>query len=1344
MRKEILQFAAVISLMIISGINLFATDGKWVLNKSDRPAPGYIKFNAGGIKYFSLWDNYGTPHYIITPYQGLKLSNYRLLKNGLWICVGSPQPNKNKYYLLNQDLQMVDSIPLSDTYKVDVHEVDVLSNGHYLVLYTNQVEVDMSKLVEDGNPNARVNSAVLVETDRTGTVYWEWKSLEHISVLDATSDQDLRSLAIEFPHANSFCEDFDGNIIISFRHSDEIAKINRTTSALMWRMGGTYCKNNQFTFINDTDEHNNTGFSHQHSISILDNGNLLVYDNGNLKQPSYSRAVEYQLDQENKTATKVWEYRYTPDIFIGTMGSTYRLQNGNTLINWGLGRIIEVTPEKEIVYDLEFVSGDDPGESIYRAYRYITKMDAVTKTISGFGTFDFSNNEYNTGIKITVSNINNPAKITVEKHEYEPPTAEFTDSAFTDILPCRWVMSTRSSSNISGTIKFYIGDFPDLQNPGKLKLQKRDKEATGKFSVVSSTYNTSTKEVNASFNGMGEYILTINDLTPPAIRYPANSSFEIPISGKFTWDTLKGAQNYQLQVSLSSSFNELEINRIISKNTSAEYLNLDYLTKYYCRIRAYNSSDTSDWSQVTEFTTDSIPQLNLLFPASNFTGFDEQDSLVWAKIEGNVLYRIQIAADSTFKETVKDTNSMTVFLYNPFNLDYYSLYFWRARAYNGSIAGRWSETRSFRTILAPPIIKTPSDLADDVNLSDTLIWLEVKGATRYQAEISESKNFKILVKSSKELTDTIFKFDSLGSYLKYYWRVRAIDGKDTSAWSAVYSFTTIPVPPELLSPADNSMNIPLDTKLSWKSIPRVIDYQLQVALDNNFNALITDTTGLVSPELIVKDLPADSQIYWRVAANYGDKLSAWSEYWSFTTSTASPLAKPLLQLPVSNSTRFISGEMSWQPVDKADTYIIQVSDNTKFTNPIVDLADLVATKYVYGDLQFQRTYYWRVRAVNSTGKSLWSDTWILNTQKDKVKLISPNNDAMQVPLDSKLEWETIPDFDNYRVQIAKNVNFTDIFKEFTDLTTNTISIPDLVNNGTYYWRVKYYKNDFESNWSEINSFTTEPLISLPAPVISGPVDGQNSVLIDGKVKWNEVQGASYYKLSIAKDTEFESVVFNKDDIIGTEISYPVLDFNTIYYWRIAAMSIESSSPWSPVISFLTELKAPALIEPIDMSKLIKKEGKLIWQSSDSAKAYHLQVSTDRLFGITNIDENDIFGNEYSYILDYGTEYFWRIEAQSENNKSRWSNVWSFTTEPSNSVDEINNSNRNYIYPIPATNNLYISFPDNLYLHEYEIYSFGGLKTSDGIVSGSSIDISFLCTGCYYLKVGTRIFNFIKF
>jgi len=267
-----------------------------------------------------------------------------------------------KFYALDPwSLAVVDSFACGNGYAADVHELRVLPNGHALLLSYDPEVVDMSGIVEGGDTAAVVTGLVVQEIDESKDVVFQWRSWDHFQITDCTHI-DLTAHAIDCVHGNALELDTDGNLLLSSRHLDEVTKIDRQTGDVIWRWGG---KMNQFCFLDDT-----LGFWRQHAIRRLDNGHYTLFDNGNYHDPPFSRAVEYELDQEAKTARLVWQYRATPDIFGGAMGYTQRLENGNTLISYGLGKpdILEVTPEGLEVMRMQL----PPGMFSYRAYRFVT------------------------------------------------------------------------------------------------------------------------------------------------------------------------------------------------------------------------------------------------------------------------------------------------------------------------------------------------------------------------------------------------------------------------------------------------------------------------------------------------------------------------------------------------------------------------------------------------------------------------------------------------------------------------------------------------------------------------------------------------------------------------------------------------------------------------------------------------------------------------------------------------------------------------------------------------------------------------------------------------------------
>lgn len=99
---------------------------------------------------------------------------------------------------------------------------------------------------------------------------------------------------------------------------------------------------------------------HQHDVQMIDpglpgEGNVLIMDNG-FGSKFLDTAVSTVFEVDPKTNKIVW-YFYGVDPRRGSFRSWHlsgcqRLPNGNTLITEGeTGRIFEVTPEKEIVWE---------------------------------------------------------------------------------------------------------------------------------------------------------------------------------------------------------------------------------------------------------------------------------------------------------------------------------------------------------------------------------------------------------------------------------------------------------------------------------------------------------------------------------------------------------------------------------------------------------------------------------------------------------------------------------------------------------------------------------------------------------------------------------------------------------------------------------------------------------------------------------------------------------------------------------------------------------------------------------------------------------------------------------
>jgi outer membrane protein assembly factor BamB len=189
----------------------------------------------------------------------------------------------------------------------------------------------------------------LVEVTPEGEVAFEWSALDHYQRSDFVMDDMLiwdNTMLYDVIHANSIDVDSDGNYLVSIRHTSQVLKVDRQTGDVIWALG----KNGDFTFIDDSAN----GFSHQHDAHWLENGHLLLFDNGNDYANPVSNVVEYEIDEQSLEVRLVWAYSTEDHHFAPNRGSAQRLPNGNTLINWVSRQpnIQEVTPEGELVLEI--------------------------------------------------------------------------------------------------------------------------------------------------------------------------------------------------------------------------------------------------------------------------------------------------------------------------------------------------------------------------------------------------------------------------------------------------------------------------------------------------------------------------------------------------------------------------------------------------------------------------------------------------------------------------------------------------------------------------------------------------------------------------------------------------------------------------------------------------------------------------------------------------------------------------------------------------------------------------------------------------------------------------------
>ncbi|MFT7487020.1 MAG: outer membrane protein assembly factor BamB, partial [Candidatus Paceibacteria bacterium] len=133
-----------------------------------------------------------------------------------------------------------------------------------------------------------------------------------------------------------------GNVLVSMRHQDAVIIFHWETGELIWSWGRGEIYG-------------------PHDATVLDNGHLLIFDNGLGR--GWSRVVEV----DPNSGQIVWQYRGTPpeSFYSASRGSNQRLPNGNTLIAQSdAARAFEITPDGKPVWVWVNPARNEKGQSI--------------------------------------------------------------------------------------------------------------------------------------------------------------------------------------------------------------------------------------------------------------------------------------------------------------------------------------------------------------------------------------------------------------------------------------------------------------------------------------------------------------------------------------------------------------------------------------------------------------------------------------------------------------------------------------------------------------------------------------------------------------------------------------------------------------------------------------------------------------------------------------------------------------------------------------------------------------------------------------------------------------------
>ncbi|MCL2021639.1 MAG: hypothetical protein FWG81_05990 [Betaproteobacteria bacterium] len=364
------------------------------------------------------------------------------------------------------------------------------------------------------------------------------------------------------------------------------------------------------------------------------------------------------------------------------------------------------------------------------------------------------------------------------------------------------------------------------------------------------------------------------------------------------------------------------------------------------------------------------------------------------------------------------------------NLQDNTHYWWRARAFDGTLYSPWADAHFFvNTYNDPPDsfnLTSPAPGAVVSTLTPKLAWtnsFDKDGdIITYSVQVYDDEELSSLVAEMRDIAEdpggtTSWTVNpALSDHTRYYWYVIAEDALGAQTSSSVRSFTpgvdnnTAPGAPVLLSPSIGAKSAHVNTALTVQnSIDAENDtltYLFEIDTVNTFNSGNRRSSGMVpqghaNTSWTTPGLAENQRYWWRVKASDGQLVSDWSAVGNFLMKAINtPPPTPTIRNPGDGAwtaTQYPTLEANPVEVSEGESvrYHFEVFSDAGLTQQVAEGISNNTALRLTTMLDDKTTYWWHVRAMNEDGMaSGWSASAILyvstgSYQEPVISMVSP-------------------------------------------------------------------------------------------------------------------------------------------------------------------------------------------------------------------------------------------------------------------------------------------------------------------------------------------------------------------
>lgn len=852
------------------------------------------------------------------------------------------------------------------------------------------------------------------------------------------------------------------------------------------------------------------------------------------------RAEGYDLKRTDSSGSaiviNVTDTTYTDTDLVRDTTYTYKLQANNAGGSSGYGDALSaVLPSPPLVpQGFSAVSGTASitlsWQAVANAIGYIIEADGKAKEVGNVTTYTFGNLPKGTEHKYRILAYNLGGS-----------------SAYTGELKALTLLDTPTNITAAATNSRIIMSWSPVEGAAgyEVNIGSSTYPVTGNtYScenlAPSTLYTYKVRAVNKVSTGGWSSEGTVTTLpNPPSNITVAAASISLTVN----WSPAAGATGYDVMVD----------NRLISgiTGTSCTIEGLQPSTQHTVKVRARVGNEKSSWSST-------IAQATLPLPEdipSAITAAAATDCITvsWETVAGAEGYEVEV--DQTTPQSI-NTNTYTHSGLQPGQTHTY-----RVRSVKEGVQGGWSQAVTVAT--RTNSLGIPLNLKAEVtDTTAALTWTPVDGASSYEIQLDGQEPVT-------GITGTAYTIAGFEPETNHNIKIRVKSGEIQGDWSNSLSILTLPSAPQPPTGfgAKAGQN---GVTLTWNLMPEAQAFEL----------LVDDTTSetVTGAVYSIGGLAPSTQHTYKIRSIGEFSAGAWSEPLTITTLSDIPAVPSGINAVSTNSTV----EIAWSGVETAKTYDIEIDGS------IVGTTD---TQYIKTGFEPDTSHTFRVRAVNGTKTSDWSEYRTISTLPDKPEVpggisITTSKDAITVTYGSADRAS------GYDVEVDEKASDNGNQTSFT----KTGLLP-----GTQHTiRVRAKNAGGTSDWSTaVTVLTQSDIPGAPEKITTGATT--HSVTIT----WSPVSGATSYDIEADENTIS----------IGTSLQYTDtgLISGTSHTYRVRANSTGGNGNWSMPVTKATMLAAPADLAPGTQDGI-----SITWSPVEGAASYDVEIDGSAILTVTDV------------------------------------------------------------------------------------------------------------------------------